>query len=99
MKATIDLPDELYRRVKAKSALQGRPIRDVALQLFGEWLEEQPRSLVQRASPRRPQKAPPWFGSLRKYAGNPKGKIDMAAIRRSIARGRRAEWAERDRRS
>ena len=40
MKATIDIPDELYRRVKAKSALEGRPIRTVAIELFERWLEQ-----------------------------------------------------------
>ena len=40
MKATIDLPDDLYRRVKAKSALEGRPIRSVAIELFERWLNE-----------------------------------------------------------
>ena len=41
MKATIDIPDDLYRRVKAKSALQGRPIRAVAEELFRRWLDEE----------------------------------------------------------
>ena len=40
MKATIDIPDELYRRVEAKSALEGRPVRSVAIELFERWLEE-----------------------------------------------------------
>jgi hypothetical protein len=40
MKATIEIPDDLYRRVKAKSALQGRPIRAVAMELFQRWLDE-----------------------------------------------------------
>ena len=40
MKATIDLPDDLYRRVKAKSALQGRAIRDVTAELYRQWLDE-----------------------------------------------------------
>jgi hypothetical protein len=40
MKATIDIPDDLYRRVKAKSALQGRPVRAVAIELFHRWLAE-----------------------------------------------------------
>lgn len=38
MKATFDLPEDLYRRVKAKSALQGRPVRDVVVELFGAWV-------------------------------------------------------------
>lgn len=48
MKATIDIPDELYRRVKAKSALEGRPIRAVAVELFQRWLDE---AATRRLSP------------------------------------------------
>jgi hypothetical protein len=43
MKATIDIPDDLYRKVKAKSALQGRPVREVAIELFREWVGESPK--------------------------------------------------------
>lgn len=38
MKATIDIPDELYRQVKARSALQGRPVREVTVELYERWL-------------------------------------------------------------
>jgi hypothetical protein len=40
MKATIEIPDDLYRRVKAKSALEGRPIRAVTVELYQRWLED-----------------------------------------------------------
>jgi hypothetical protein len=40
VKATIDIPEDLYRKVKAKSALEGRPVRAVAIQLFREWVGE-----------------------------------------------------------
>lgn len=40
MKTTIEIPDELYRRVKAKSALQGRAIREVTVELYQRWLEQ-----------------------------------------------------------
>lgn len=40
MKATIDVPDELYRRVKAKTALEGRAIREVTVELYQRWLEQ-----------------------------------------------------------
>ena len=40
MKATIEVPDDLYRRVKAKSALQGRAIREVTIELYQTWLVE-----------------------------------------------------------
>ena len=40
MKATIEIPDDLYRRVKARSALEGRSVRSVAIELFQRWLNE-----------------------------------------------------------
>ncbi len=41
MKATIEIPDELYRQVKAKSALEGRAIREVTIELYQAWVTEQ----------------------------------------------------------
>jgi len=38
MKATIDVPDALYRRVKARAALQGRAVREVTIELYESWL-------------------------------------------------------------
>lgn len=40
MKATIEIPDALYRRVKARSPLEGRSVRDVTIGLFDGWLAE-----------------------------------------------------------
>lgn len=42
MKATIDVPDDLYRKVKAKSALLGKPIREVTVELYERWLRGEP---------------------------------------------------------
>lgn len=41
MKATIEIPDELYRKVKAKSALEGRSVREVTERLFRDWVQGQ----------------------------------------------------------
>lgn len=38
MKTTLDLPDALYRQVKAKAASDGRSVRDVTIELFKLWL-------------------------------------------------------------
>ena len=40
MKATFQIPDELYREVKAQTARDGRTLRDVAIQLFEQWLRQ-----------------------------------------------------------
>jgi hypothetical protein len=42
MKATIDIQDALYRRVKAKAAMQGLTIREVTAELYEAWLSEKP---------------------------------------------------------
>ena len=41
MKATIDIPEDLYRKVKAKSALLGKPVREVTVELYRRWLGEE----------------------------------------------------------
>ena len=40
MKATIDVPDAMYRQVKAHAALQGRAVREVTIELYQRWLAE-----------------------------------------------------------
>ena len=40
MKATIDIPDDLYRQVKAEAALRGVTVREVTTQLYRRWLSE-----------------------------------------------------------
>jgi len=95
VKATVDIPDELYRKVKAKSALEGRPVRDVTVQLFRKWVEE-PEEESQRGTRARSTKKPPWLGALRSYAKNARGRHDMETIRDSIARGRARDAAAGD---
>ncbi len=41
MKATVDVPDALYRRVKARAALEGRAVRDVTVELYESWLSSE----------------------------------------------------------
>lgn len=40
MKATIDIPEDLYRKVKAKSALAGKPVREITEMLYRNWLAD-----------------------------------------------------------
>jgi len=49
MKATIDVPDDLYRRVKAKSALEGRAVREVTIELYRQWLGDGPAGPADRS--------------------------------------------------
>jgi len=90
MKATIEIPDVLYRRVKAKSAMEGRPVREVVMQLFGAWLGETDEQPADEPFIAQDRAAPAWFGAARKYAQNVK-RHDLTSVRRSIARGRAHE--------
>ncbi len=40
MKTTMEIPDELYRRLKANSAAQGKTVREVVVNLVQEWLDD-----------------------------------------------------------
>lgn len=90
MKATIEVPDNLYRQVKAKSALEGRAVREVAEELFrgyvGLGLGNEERQRASSPVTRDDVPPPPWFGALRQYARRTE-QHDMEAIRKSIAAG------------
>ncbi len=97
MKATLDLPDDLYRRVKARSAMEGRPVRSVAVQLFQNWLDGAPSPEVPPATQeltRAELDAAPWLSIARRYV-RPGMSHDMDKIRAAIATGSAAETAEK----
>jgi hypothetical protein len=76
MKATLEIPDDLYREVKAKSSREGRRVRDVTVELFRQYVGQEGSAekvtgvTAEDAEPilidGKP--APPWFGIARKYA-------------------------------
>jgi hypothetical protein len=61
MKATIEVPDDLYRKVKAKSALQGRSVRAVTVELFQRWLAEDTATSGQVSPRSRLESLENWF--------------------------------------
>ena len=85
MKATLDVPDPLYRRVKAKSALEGRPVREVAIRLFSEWVDQEMESGPETEEST--VEMPSWFGAAAPYAAKVE-RHDMEAVRESIAQAR-----------
>ena len=97
MKATLDIPDDLYRRVKARSALEGRPLRSVAVRLFQNWLDGPAVPEITSTAPAlTPAElaAAPWLEISRRYV-NPGVSHDMDEIRGAIAKGWGAEVAGR----
>lgn len=92
----MQIPDEMYREVKAKSALHGRSVRSVTIMLYSHWL----RGLVDESKLKQPVAEPlpaadskpnlACFGVGRRFVRkNADGPHDMASIRKSIAEGRR----------
>ena len=89
MKTSLDLPDELYRRVKSKSALEGRAVREVATALFAAWVDGRvsadatpdlaPATGLDAANPRR-QWLARWSelaSSVTKATGGTPGLVDQ----------------------
>jgi hypothetical protein len=95
MKATFDIPDDLYRNAKARSALEGRPLRAITIELFQNWLQSESDASVQ--NPEAPSSGElaqfPWLTISQKYM-KPGISSDMNQIRKSIARGWAAETGE-----
>lgn len=95
MKATIEIPDDLYRQVKAKSALEGRAVREVTEALFRRYVDPSEMEAPKASGQEGPEKEaqlfdgeppPAWFGVFKKYADRV-ADHDMESIRRSIAAG------------
>ena len=87
MKVTFQIPDELYREVKAETAREGRTVREVTISLFERWLREknQPEAI---ASPVDWQRFEPPLAHL---VPDDVTEHDNAAIRESIIR----HWDEK----
>jgi len=60
MKATIEISDGLYRRVKAKSAIEGQPVREVVMCLFQGWLGKTDELPADKPALAQSRAAPAW---------------------------------------
>jgi hypothetical protein len=86
MKATIEVPNDLYRQVKAKSALEGRAIREVTVDLYRRYVKGDLPAVPAEPEAEGSRSTPSWFGALGRSV--PAGtRHEMSAIRESIARG------------
>ncbi len=100
MKTTIDVPDDLYRAVKSRSASDGFSVRGITILLYGDWLsrpgwipsareEPPPVSNDSKGS------LPSWFAMGRKdVRKNADGPHDLESMRKSIASGIADEFAK-----
>lgn len=85
MKATFQIPDELYREMKAEVAREGRTMREVTIQLFQRWLVARKGGLGMRPRVN-------WREFESPLAHRLSGEVtdhSMEGIRSSIEKGRR----------
>ena len=94
MRTTIDIPDVLYKEVRARTASEGTTLRYITIALLGDWMRRPDwRPLAQLADlapakdePKaKPHRRLACFGILRPRK-NIDGPHDMESIRDSIAK-------------
>ena len=83
MKATIDLDDALYRRLKVEAARRGRTVRELVADGIRAVLDAPPSTDARAVS-----ESPDWYGSLSAY-GKKVEDHSIDAMRSSIARRRK----------
>lgn len=84
MKATIEIPDDLYRSVKAKSALDGLTVKDATIQLYRAWVDARPVAIPE---PDRERDLEAWFRSADKATTSAPHRRRRAA-REELSAGR-----------
>jgi len=100
MKTTIEVPDDLYRAVKSRSAADGLSVRGITILLYGDWLSRPgwvPSPSVESTTETKKATGslPSWFGIGRgNVRRNADGPHDMESMRKSIAKGIAAEFAK-----
>ena len=86
----MDIPDQLYRRVRAKGAMDGLTLRAITITLYTDWLDgknvvpvaEQEGESAEDA----PVSMPSWAGLCgNAITKNVNGPHDMQSIRKSLA--------------
>ena len=73
----------MYRRIKARTAQEGRTVRSITLVLYSQWLGDSQPEIRHDSTRRRRMAKPLWFGSVKVDKSLPH---DMNSIRESIAR-------------
>jgi negative regulator of replication initiation len=88
MRTTIDIPDELYRSLKARAALGGEPLRDIVTRLIHLGLRADPSDVVPR-NPRRglpPVAIPPSGTAIPALSHAGKARAEEAEDEAKLAR-------------
>ena len=97
MKATLDIPDDLYRRIEDRSAAEGRPLQSVAVQLLEKWLDVSPPptsgGALTEPTPDELDVAP-WLALTRRYM-QPGMNHELDDVRAAVAEAWAGEVAEK----
>ena len=93
MKATIDIPDPIYKQVKARSALEGRTVRAVTIELYSHWLSDS-GGVAEATVESEGSLETPWLEISKKYV-HAEDDHSLSAIKGSIEQARKKAVAEK----
>lgn len=91
MKVTIEIPDGLYRRVKAQAAAEGRTVRDVTIELYQTWVRLDP----EQAEADRLARAEAWLEEFFRLGDELTGRLppsDRTAVQILLDDRRAKDW-------
>jgi hypothetical protein len=93
MKATIEIPDELYRQIKARSALGGKSMREVTIGLYRAWLlEGEPAQPGQNEAMSSEAVAEAWLATWEELGNQVKEAASDSGTTRDSLTAQRARW-------
>ena len=80
MKTTIEIPDDLYRKVEAKTSAMGRRVRDVTVELYEHWLADANVNQIHRPASDEAHWLEDWFNAADKAMAGVPGKLTSREI-------------------
>ncbi|MEI8243884.1 MAG: hypothetical protein WCI17_11495 [bacterium] len=93
MRTTVDIPDALYRQVKARSSQEGLAVREVTVALYLQWIEGRTHLAHEAASPAgtgHTEEVDSWLLRMRKLGdGIRRGSKDPRSCTSILAADRR----------
>ena len=80
VKTTIEIPDDLYRKVEAKTSALGRRVRDVTVELYEHWLADANVNQIHHPLSNEAHWLEDWFNAADKVMAGVPGKLTSREI-------------------
>ncbi|MCX6880016.1 MAG: hypothetical protein NTW21_40375 [Verrucomicrobia bacterium] len=80
MATSIEIPDELYRKLEAKTTVMGRRVREVTMELYEHWLADENVTSIHQP----PSNAEGWLEAWFSAADEAMAKVPGSPTAREI---------------